>query len=446
MAAARRLLIDTTPLRESRDFRVLFLGQIVSFFGTQLTVVAVPFQVYQITGSSLQVGLVSLAQLVPLIVGSLIGGAMADSFDRRRLLLWTQVVLGVITAGLVVNASLDRPALWPLYVLPAMAAGFSGIDKPARNAAIPGLLRRRSLPAAYALWQVQYQVGFLLGPAVAGVLLAGFGLATVYWIDLATFVAAFIAVSRMGPLPPEGGGTPASAASIAEGFRFLRHRPVLVGTFAIDLNAMVFGMPRALFPALGTGLYGGGAQAVGLLYAAPGAGALVGSLLTGWVSRVEHQGRAVLVAVSIWGLAIAGFGLSSWLPIGLALLALAGAADVVSAVFRNTILQLSVPDSLRGRLSAVHIAVVTGGPRLGDAEAGAVAALAGPRFSVVSGGLACVAGVAVTAWLLPQFARYRSDPTDAAEEGRAPDGAAEMAAMEAGEGRIPEEPPWRPPQ
>lgn len=407
-ADRRRLLIDTSPLRESRDFRVLFVGQIVSFFGTQLTVVAVPFQVYQLTGSSLQVGLVSLVQIVPLIVGSLIGGAMADSIDRRRLLLWMQVALAVSTAGLALNAALDRPALWPLYVLPAVAAGFSGLDKPARNAAIPGLLPRRLLPAAYALWQVQYQVGFLLGPAVAGLLLAGFGLGPVFWIDVATYAVAFFAVLRMRPLPPEGGGTPASAASIAEGLRFLRRRPVLVGTFAIDLDAMVFGMPRALFPALGTGLFGGGAQAVGLLYAAPGAGALVGSLLTGWVSRVEHQGRAVLVAVTIWGLAIAGFGLSSWLPLALVLLAMAGAADVISAVFRNTILQLSVPDSLRGRLSAVHIAVVTGGPRLGDTEAGAVAALAGPRFSVVSGGLACVAGVAVTAWLLPQFARYQS--------------------------------------
>lgn len=407
-----RLLIDTSPLRESRDFRVLFGGQIVSFFGTQLTVVAVPFLVFQLTGSSLQVGLVSLAQLAPLVIGSLIGGAMADSVDRRRLLLWMQVVLAVTIAGLAVNASLDRPALWPLYVLPAVAAGFSGFDKPARNAAIPGLLPRRSLPAAYALWQVQYQVGFLLGPAVAGLLLAGFGVATVFWIDVATYVVAFFAVIRMRPLPPEGGGTPASAASVVEGMRFLRRRPVLVGTFAIDLNAMVFGMPRALFPALGTGLFNGGAQAVGLLYAAPGAGALLGSVLTGWVSRVEHQGRAVLVAVTIWGLAIAGFGLTSWLPLALALLALAGAADVISAVFRNTILQLSVPDSLRGRLSAIHIAVVTGGPRLGDAEAGAVAALAGPRVSVVSGGLACVAGVAVTAWLLPQFARYRTGQDD----------------------------------
>ncbi|MEO7836157.1 MAG: MFS transporter [Acidimicrobiales bacterium] len=419
-----RLLIDTSPLRDSRDFRVLFAGQIVSFFGTQLTVVAVPFQVYQLTRSSLQVGLVSLAQLVPLIVGSLIGGALADSIDRRRLLLWMQVVLGVTTAGLALNAALDRPALWPLYVLPAVAAGFSGVDKPARNAAIPGLLPRRLLPAAYALWQVQYQVGFLLGPAVAGVLLAGFGVGAVFWIDVATYVVAFFAVTRMRPLPPEGGGTPASAASVIEGLRFLRRRPVLVGTFAIDLDAMVFGMPRALFPALGTGLFGGGARAVGLLYAAPGAGALVGSLLTGWVSRVEHQGRAVLIAVTIWGLAIAGFGLSSWLPLALAFLALAGAADVISAVFRNTILQLSVPDSLRGRLSAVHIAVVTGGPRLGDAEAGAVAALAGPQFSVVSGGLACVAGVAATAWLLPQFAGYRTsnaddepDPDDEPEAG-----------------------------
>jgi MFS family permease len=201
----------------------------------------------------------------------------------------------------------------------------------------------------------------------------------------------------------------ASVASIVDGVRFIGANRLLAGTFVIDLDAMVFGMPRALFPALGTGLYGGGAQTVGLLYAAPGAGALLGALLTGWVSGVRRQGLAVVASVALWGLAIAGFGVVSWLPLGLLLLALAGAADMVSAVFRNTILQLNVPDSLRGRLSSAHIAVVTGGPRLGDAEAGAVASLAGPRFSAVSGGVACALGVAVIARLFPELARYRTD-------------------------------------
>jgi MFS family permease len=216
-------------------------------------------------------------------------------------------------------------------------------------------------------------------------------------------------VALMRPQPPEGGGTRASLASIREGLRYLRGRRVLDSTFLIDLNAMVFGMPRALFPALGTGLFGGGEVTVGLLYSAPGAGALLGALFSGWVGRVRRQGLAVIIAVVGWGAAIALFGIARWLPLALVLLAVAGAADVVSAVFRNTILQLSVPDALRGRLSAVHIAVVTSGPRIGDVEAGAVAALTSPQFSVVSGGIACMVGVlAVHAWA-PGLAHYQLD-------------------------------------
>jgi hypothetical protein len=234
---------------------------------------------------------------------------------------------------------------------------------------------------------------------------------------VASFGAAVVALLLIAPQPPEGGGTRASLSSIAEGLRYVKGRKLLVGTFLIDIDAMVFGMPRALFPALGTGFFGGGAATVGLLYAAPGAGALVGALFPGWVGGVRRQGRAVIVAVVVWGAAIAAFGLVPWLPLGLFKLALAGAADVVSAVFRNTILQLSVPDGLRGRLSSVHIAVVTGGPQLGDAEAGAVAALTSPRFSVVSGGVACILGVAALLRWAPDLARY-----DALAETRRSDG------------------------
>jgi MFS family permease len=415
--ARRRVLADITPLRESADFRRLYLGQLVSFVGTQLTVVAVPFQVYQLTNSSLQVGLVSLAQLGPLIIGSLIGGAVADSVDRRRLLLQMQVAMAVTTAGLAVNASLDQPQVWPIYVLTSIAAGFSGVDRPARSAAIPNVVEKRSLPAAYALWQILLQVGTVVGPALAGVLLSRYGLGAVYWLDVLTFTAAFAAVARMRPLPPHG-GTKAGLGSILEGLRFVRGRRALVGVFAIDLNAMIFGLPRALFPAMAEGVFGGGAATYGLLNAAPGAGALVGAVTTGWVSRIHRQGVAVLVSVAVWGAAMAGFGLTSSLWLALVFLAIAGAADVISAVFRNTILQTSVPDSLRGRISSLQIAVVTGGPRLGDAEAGAVAALSGARFSVVSGGLACVLGVLLVARWLPEFTRYRTEeePVEAVPE------------------------------
>ncbi len=411
-----RLLIDVSPLRESRDYRFLFAGQAIAYLGSQITVVAVPFQVYVLTGSSLAVGMVGLVSLLPLVVMSLVGGSVADAMDRRRLLLATQGALALTSAGLAVNAAAgEGAALWPVYLCAALAAGFSGVDLPTRNAVLPNLVRRDQFTAAASLSQVLIQVGQVAGPALAGLIIGRSGLAIAYWVDAATSVAAIVATLAIGPQPPHGGGTRAGLASIREGLAFLRGRRLLVSTFVIDINAMVFGMPRALFPALATGLYGGGAGTAGLLYAAPGAGALVGALLTGWAGGVRRQGRVVVLAVVAWGAAIAGFGLVSWLPAGLLLLALAGAADVVSAVFRNTILQLSVPDSLRGRLSSVHIAVVTGGPRLGDAEAGAVAALATPRFSVVSGGLACVLGALVVARRVPELWRY-----DAAEGGPEP--------------------------
>ncbi len=401
-----RVLLDIEPLRRSRDYRRLYVGQGISFLGSQLTVVAVPYQVYLMTGSSLMVGLVSLAQLVPLVVGSLVGGSIADSMDRRRLLLIAQVAMALTSVALGLNALSSRPTLWPIFVFSALAAAFSGLDRPARSASIPTLVGLDLISAANALWQTMIQVGSLLGPAIAGVLLATVGLSAVYWIDAATFAVSFLAVARMRPLPPEGGGTRAGLRSVLEGLRFLGSRRVLQANFLIDIDAMVFGLPRALFPALGVGLYHGGPETVGLLFAAPGAGALIGALTTGWVQRVQHQGRAVLVAVAVWGAAITGFGLTSLLPLGLLFLALAGAADVISAVFRNTILQLAVPDALRGRLSSVQIAVVTGGPRLGDTESGAVAAMTSPQFSVVSGGVACVVGVALIAWRWPEYRRY----------------------------------------
>lgn len=410
----RRLLLDVSPLRDFRQYRLLYIGQQVSQLGRQLTVVAVPYQVFVLTRSSLLVGLVSLAQLGPLIATSVVGGAIADAMDRRKLLVVTQMALAVTSVGLALNAMRPAPALWPLFVFSAVAAGLSAIDSPTRSAAVPGLVARRQLPAALALQQIGFQVAQVVGPSLAGLIIARMGLAATYWLDAVTFVAAIVALLAMRPMVPEGGGRRVGRESIVEGYRFLKGRRVIQSTFYIDLNAMVFGMPRALFPELGATVFGGGAATVGLLFAAPGAGALVAALTSGWVSRVHRQGRAVLLAVAVWGAAIALFGLTTTLWLALALLALAGAADVVSAVFRNTILQLRVPDRLRGRLSAVHIAVVTGGPRLGDAEAGAVAALTSARFSVVSGGLACLAGVVLLHRLIPELAAVTADDDEVA--------------------------------
>jgi MFS family permease len=412
-----RLLADLTPLRVSRDYRLLFTGNAVSYLGRQLTVVAIPFQVFTITDSSLAVGMIGLATVVPLVTFSLAGGAIADAVDRRKLLLVTQLLSAATSAGLALNAMSASPRLWPIYLLAALSAGLAGVDLPARNAMIPNLVGRQLYPSAAALGQIQFQIGQVAGPALAGVIISQVSLAAAYWIDVASFGAAVVALLLIAPQPPEGGGTRASLSSVAEGLRYVRGRKLLLGTFLIDIDAMVFGMPRALFPALGTGFFGGGAATVGLLYAAPGAGALVGALFPGWVGGVRRQGRAVIISVIVWGAAIAVFGLVPWLAVGLFMLALAGAADVVSAVFRNTILQLSVPDGLRGRLSSVHIAVVTGGPQLGDAEAGAVAALTTPRFSVVSGGVACIVGVLALVRWVPELARY-----DALAETRRSDG------------------------
>jgi MFS family permease len=407
--AGRRLLIDLAPLRRSRDLRCLVLGELVSVLGTQLTTVAVPYQVYQLTRSSLAVGLASLTQLFPLIAGSLLGGSAVDAMDRRRLLMAAQGLMACCSVGLAVNADLGT-ALWPLFVLPALAAGFGGLDDAARSAVVPNLVRRSEVPTANAIFQALFQFGLVAGPAVAGLLLAGAGVRFVYWLDVASFGAALLAVFLISPQPPAGAaaGHRPGLRSMVEGLRFVRGRQAIQGAYLIDVNAMVFGMPRALFPALATTVFGGGAATLGFLYAAPGAGAPVGAVTTGWVSRVRRQGLAVIIAVIAWGIAITCFGLVSWLPGALALLAVAGWADVISAVFRNTIIQLAVPDALRGRLSGLQIAVVTGGPRVGDLESGAVAAAFGDTVSVVSGGLACVLGAVVLARLLPGFRHQRT--------------------------------------
>jgi predicted MFS family arabinose efflux permease len=411
-AAIRGLAVDITPLRRYRDFRLLWIGELVSTTGRQITVVALPFQVFLLTRSSLAVGLIGLAQVVPLVVFSIAGGAIADRADRRTLLIVTELGMAATSALLLLGVLAGHPPLWYLYAVTGLQAGISGVNSPARSAAVPNIVPREQLPAALALIQVLFNTTMIVGPALAGVILAHFGLAWAYGADIISFAASIVAVLLLRPLPPkrEEGDEPASPwREIKNGFSYLRGQRVLIGTFLIDLDAMIFGMPRALFPVLALDVFRVGPQGLGLLFAAPAAGALVGALTTGWVGQVRRQGMAVIWAVALWGAAITFFGLSGrFFALALFFLAFAGAADVISAVFRGAILQLSVPDSLRGRLSAIHIMVVTGGPRLGDVEAGVVAALISPWFSVVSGGVACVLGVVALARLYPELAGYRS--------------------------------------
>ena len=406
LSRVRGLTIDVTPLRESPEYRRLFLGNAVSTIGTQMTAVAVPLQVYDLTHSSLAVGMLGFASLVPLVVFGLIGGSIADAMDRRRLMLITSSGLAAVSALLFAQAVTGRGSVWLLYVLTALQAGLFAVDSPARGAVTPRLIPARQLPAATALSQVMFNFAVVVGPLLAGVIVARGGFELAYGIDAVSFFAALAAAVSIRAMPPEGGGTQAGLRSVVEGLRFLRTQPVVLMTFAVDINAMVFGMPRALFPALALGRFGGGPCAVGLLYAAPAMGALLGALLGGWFSRVRRQGFAVLVSVAVWGVAIMGFGFAATMWLAVLMLAVAGAADMVSAVFRTAILQVATPDELRGRLHGVFIAVVAGGPRLGDVEAGAMASLVSPQFSVVSGGVLCVAGVAVLAALVPAFSRY----------------------------------------
>jgi MFS family permease len=402
----RGLTADITPLRESADYRRWWAGITISFTGTQLTQVALPLQVYAISHSSVDVGLIGAVVLVPFAVSGFFGGAIADAVDRRRLTLLTGTALTVVSTLLAVQAALGVHRLWLLYLLAAVQGAFASVDSAARGAMLPRLVRRDMLPAANALGQLGFNGAMTLGPLLAGVLVAAVGFTWTFALDAASFAAILYALWRLPPMPPEGGVAKAGVASVLEGLRFLAPRKNLLMTFLVDINAMVFGMPRALFPAIGTTWFHGGASTVGLLYAAPPIGAFLGAAVSGWAGRVRRQGLAVLVAVVIWGGSIAAFGLTRTLWLAVVLLAIAGAADMVSAIFRNTILQVATPDVMRGRLQGVFIVVVAGGPRLGDVESGTVAGAFGLATSVISGGLACIAGVALLAARYPSFAGY----------------------------------------
>ena len=406
-----RILLDVTPLRESRDFRLLFIGQLVSMLGTQLTVVAIPYQVFRLTGSSLQVGAISLAQLFPFIAGALLGGPMGDSMDRRRIMVWTSAAMALTSGVLAFNASASHPSLLALYLVSSLAAGLMGFSNTARMASVPGLVQRSQMTAAFAMMQIIIQVGTIVGPALSGILL-GIGLPLVYSLDAGTFVVALIATFLMLPIPPGEHSGLSPWQSTKEGLRYLRSRQALQGVYIVDINAMVFGLPRALFPAMALGVFGGGTITLGFLYAAPGVGALIGAVTTGWVAHLRRQGWAVIVSVMVWGGAIAVFGLVHVLWVCLIMLGIAGWADVISAVLRNTILQTSIPERFRSRMSSIQMAVVQGGPRLGDMEAGGVATATSIEFSVVSGGLACIAGALLIGGLMPGFRNHTAVDED----------------------------------
>jgi MFS family permease len=417
----RGLIVDVEPLRRDRDFRLLWIGQVVSGLGRQVTTIVLPYQLYVLTGTPLAIGALALVQVVPIMAFSLGGGVVADAVDRRRLLLLTQAGLAAASVALAGLALLPATPVLAIYAVAFVAAGLGAIDQPARSSAVPRLVPRERLPAAIALGQLNFQAAGVVGPAIGGLVLATLGIAACYVFDAITFAAAIGALVLIAPIPPAHGAVRPSLSAIAEGLRFARRRRAILATFAVDLNAMIFGMPTALFPILALDVFRVGPAGLGLLAAAPAAGAVIGALLTGWVGRVRRTGRAVLWASAGWGLAIVAFGLCTFsFPLALVFLAVAGAADVITAVLRSAIVQLITPDELRGRVTSIHILVVTGGPRLGDVEASAVASLAGAQLSVVSGGLLCLVGLAAIVRSFPELAAF--DMRKAAGlEGRPPE-------------------------
>jgi MFS family permease len=401
-----RIAVDVQPLRESRDFRLVTLGAVITGLGSQAALVALPYQVFVITGSAFLTGLLGLAELGPLIIASLFGGALADRFERRRLLLLCQYALVAIAAALAVATATGPPPVWILFVLAGAMAGASAIERVVSSAIVPQTVSPAMLPSAISLTYGLYQLTMVVGPGLGGVLISIFGLTTPYAIDAVSCLGMAGAAAMMSRQPP-----PAHEAhepvlrSIRSGLAYLGKLPAVTAGFVMDLCAMTFGMPRALFPVT---VYHAGAAGTGLLYAAVAAGSTVAALTTGWMRHARYLGRIVLVCVALWGIFIAGAGLVDNLWPAAVLFALAGAADSVSAVCRGTMMQTLTPDAMRGRISSVFSLVVAGGPRLGDVESGSVAALATPAFSVVSGGLVCLASVGVVALAFPQLAAYDS--------------------------------------
>jgi MFS family permease len=414
-----RILADTTPL-QNRDYRRLWVAGIVTVIGAQLSIVAVPQQLFAITGSSAYVGLAGVFALVPLIVFGLWGGALADVMDRRTLLMISSVGIGSTSALLFVQAFLGLNNVWIVLALLGIQQAFFAINQPTRNAIIPRLLPPQQLPAANSLNMTVFNFGAIAGPLLAGVLIKPFGLSTLYLIDTVFLTATLWAVYRLPKIPPTGESRRAGLREVLAGFAYLTTQKVLLASFVVDIIAMVFGMPRALFPQIAHETFGDpleGGFVLGLLFAALSAGAILGGVFSGWLPRVQRQGVAVIVCIVVWGVAMIGFGVSvgvavvgevSWaLYVALAFLALGGGADMISAAFRSSMLQSVATDEMRGRLQGVFVVVVAGGPRIGDVLHGFTAVYVGTAVAAAGGGVLVVVGVVVAALAIPAFVKYR---------------------------------------
>ncbi|MER6395022.1 MFS transporter [Kitasatospora sp. NPDC001603] len=405
---------DLAPWHSSRDFRLLWLSGCITSLGSFLTYVAVPMQIKDLTGSSFAVGLVGAFELVPLIVFGLWGGALADALDRRKLVLFSEAGLGLLTGLLLINALLPTPVLWPVYLVAALVAATDGLQRPALDSLTPRIVPHDQLTAAFALNSLYRNAGSVVGPALAGIIVAFAGVQTAYALDVLTFGASLLLLARIRAVPPPTGAEKPSVRAVLTGVRYAWSRKDLLGTYAIDVCAMLFAFPVAIFPFLASEL--GADWALGPMYAASAVGALAVSATSGWTSRVHRHGRLLVVAALGWGGAMALAGLCGAVWPVLLCLALAGGADQISGIARSTMWNQSIPDEVRGRMAGVELLSYSVGPQLGQVRAGGMAGLVGVRASVWAGGVACVVGVLALAAALPRLLSYddRTDPHAAA--------------------------------
>jgi len=402
-SARRWFSLDFTPLRDSREFRLLYLGQLVTFFGSMMSFVALPWQVFQLTKSTFAVGMLGVLEFVAVLFMGFVGGALADYLDRRLMVRLTEAALAIGSIVLIINALLPQPHVWVLFVCALLFAALTALQRPSLEALIPRIVKPEQMPAVAALQAFRGSLAMIGGPALGGVLVVTFGPAFAFSVDLFTFIVSLVALSLMQAVPPPPEADRPGIKSIIEGLRYARSRQELLGTYLVDMNAMFFGIPMALFPAIAEGY---GSASIGFLYAAPATGALVVSLTLGWTKRIHRHGLAVGIAAACWGFAIIAFGFAGRLWLALLCLAIAGASDMISGVFRMIIWNQTIPDHLRGRLAGIELISYHTGPMLGNAESGIVASIFSIRTSVVSGGILCVLGTGLLLLGLPGFRTY----------------------------------------
>lgn len=405
-----RILIDFSLFRRNPNFALLFLGQFTSLLGSMITSVALPFQIYSRTHSTLMVGLLSLVQLLPLLVTALIGGVFADRYHRRKLLIISETILAIGTLLLAWNAYDASSPNWIIFVIACCMSAFNGLHRPALESMVQQIVAKPDFPTVSSIGTFKASVCMIAGPALGGILISTHGLVTTYLVDTASFIVSLMALLAMRGIPKPKGRTDESAiASLKAGIRYAFSRQELVGSYTVDFIAMIFGMPNALFPAIAQSF--GGPSVLGLLYSAPAVGALVVSFFGGLASHCKRHGLAIAISAALWGVAIIFFGLAPSLFWALVGLAFAGAFDAISGIFRTILWNETIPNELRGRLAGVEMISYLSGPKLGDTEAGLVAAAFGVTFSIVSGGVLCILGVGICLYCLPKFRRYHADAT-----------------------------------